>query len=582
MNLLHETVTVLGWLYRIGKAFVCLRPVTTVIVIASSTLSRIASILAFVLPLKIILLVASDGVSRWFQPLIGTGSKDTLVVILTVAAVVSFFASILLDALTDHLAASTSRTVLSGSNELAVVGNQFGHARSIYAQFTELTAGALFAGTGLAVVAAINPTLGGILVAALLSEFLLTAAVLARTDTARPRFPARFVLHDLGDFLKILASLNFLLAFGVLLYPFIWGDRASVLGALVCIIVLRRAFMAMVEVVRGVVGMAGRKPMIDALVFRDRQYQQAERREARSLRDVFHKAARQARTTEALRSAGIECHRVEVHWQDSRLEGVSLLAVHGEQADGTLVHYQQQIFPAKQDYRIRNEDVLFSHVERSRLHAPRLILRFEEGPFQCQLCQSGSGELVDAQSWSETQWFLYRSFMAVAPPAALIDAFSLSRPLLVDRLPDAAMEKLKIGVDTETEQATLDALQALMPDLRKILRGLPLAIDNPELRWPNVMRDEAGAPLVMSWGQWKLEPLGATLPAGLQRTRLEALAAELRTQRSDIPDDLTVDHLQLAGTAYQLEKRIRHNLMKDALAAADRIVANPVLAPGPS
>lgn len=244
------------------------------------------------------------------------------------------------------------------------------------------------------------------------------------------------------------------------------------------------------------------------------------------------------------------------------------------------MHYQQQIFPAKQDYRIRNQEVLFSHIERSRLHAPRLILRFEEGPFQCQLCQSGSGELVEQRAWPETQWSLYRSFMAIEPPAALVEAFSLSRPLLVDRLTDASMEKLNIGIDTE--QATFDTLQALMPDLRQILSSLPLFIDNPELRRPNVLQDESGSPLVMSWGQWKLEPLGATLPAGIQRPRLEALADELRTQRGDIPEALTVDHLQLAGTAYQLEKKIGNNRFKDALAAADRIIANPVLAPAPS
>jgi len=577
MNLFRETAQLLAWLARIGTVFLRLRPLTTVTVIAASTLSRTMSILAFVLPLKIILLVGSDGVSQWFAPIVGPEGKDALVVALTAAAIISFFASIALDALTDHLAESTSHSVLQGSNELAVVGDQFGHARAIYAQYTDLVAGALFAGTGLAVAAVINPVLGGILVGVIFAQFALTAALLAKTEPARPGLVARFVLHDLGDYLKILSSLDFLLSFAVLLYPFIWGSGGNVLGSLVCIIVLRRTFTAMVEVNRTAVAMAGRKAMIDALVFRDRQYQQTERCETRSLREVFHKQARQARTAEALKSAGVELDGLEVRWQDSRLAGVSLLAVHGTAADGATVRYQQQIFPSKQDYRIRNEDVLFTHIPRARLHAPPLLLRFSEGPFECQLLSMGTGQLIDEQLWAETQWTLYKALMAIEPPRPLIDTFALSRPLLVDQLTDHLLQRLAIGIDTDEEQATFEALRASMPALRATLADLPLYIDNPELRRPNVMLNNDNLPLIMSWGKWTLEPIGATIPAGMSRQALHSIVGELRSERSDITDRLSVEHIQLAGMVYHMEKKVRHNLAKEALGVAQRIVTNTAL-----
>ena len=99
MNLFRETGGLIGWFLRIAGVFLRANPLITIVVVSATFASLIAGMLALILPLKIILLVASDGVSKWFSPFVGPEGKDTLVIVLTVVAVVSFFASIVLDAL---------------------------------------------------------------------------------------------------------------------------------------------------------------------------------------------------------------------------------------------------------------------------------------------------------------------------------------------------------------------------------------------------------------------------------------------------------------------------------------------------
>lgn len=580
MNLLTETAGCLRWFGRLAGMFFALRPLTTSVVLVTSVLSRITGILAFVLPLKIVLLVASDGVSRWFQPFVGPEGKDTLIVVLTIAAVVSFFAAIAFDALTERLAASTSLTVLRGSNELAVVGDQGSEAQTVYSQFAAVVSGVLFTFAGFGVIALVNWPLVAVLVSVMLLEFVLTATFLWRADRVNAGPFARFVTSDLGDYLQILSSVNFLLAFGVILYPFIWGGGGTVIAALVSIIVLRRMLGVMVQTVQGAVKMVKRRPVIDALVFRHHQYQKMEKPVTRTLRDVFHKQARQESTWEALQSAGVSVRSLDVRWEDSRLKGVSLLAVHAKVEDKAIRRYQQQIYMPKNDHRLENEAVLFTHLSRANLNAPEVVLRFSEGPFECQLCKAGSGEPVPSAEWNRVEQSLMEHLMSVRPPAELVRAFVSSRPLISDRVTASLVERAGVAVDTDAEWEVFESLRRLLPHVQRALRELPLFIYNPEVQRPNVLMEQDGTPLVMTWGRWSLEPVGAGLNAEADETRLTQLVSTIRQHRSDIPAEFGVKHLRLACAACELETQISRNCLKAALESAERLVGNPLFVDG--
>lgn len=574
MNLFRETGGLVVWLLRIAGVFLRSNPVTTVIVVATTFTSLIAGMLAVVLPLKIILLVASDGVSKWFQPFVGPEGKDALVLVLVVTAIVSFFASIVLDALAERLSGVTGYAVSQGSNELAVVGNQEEEARTHFSRFAGILAGVLFSMAGFAVVGVVNPLLIGILLATVFAQFLFTAAVLAWSDQIDPRGLARFISRDPGDYLKILSSVNFLIVFAVLLYPFVWGSGGDAITALVSVIVMRRVLGTTVQACRSSIKMRKRRQVIDTLVFRERQLEQGERRDARTLREVFGKEARQQRVAEVLRSVGVEPDRLDVRWEDSRLPGISVLAV--TNADGAGI-YRQQIYLPRNDHRLENETVLFSHVSRGALGAPTVLARFSEGPFECQLCDAGAGDVVEESEWPTMEAMLVSRLCALSPPKELVRALTLSRPLLTDRLSRLLIDRLEVAVDTPDEAETFERLRDRLTNIQDALKRCPLCILNPEIKQPNVLLDHDGEPLVMTWGKWTLEPVGAGLPAGFGRQKMEQLAKSVSASRSDLPEGFGVDHLELAAVCWKLESQIQRNLFKAGLASVERLLENPLL-----
>jgi hypothetical protein len=125
-------------------------------------------------------------------------------------------------------------------------------------------------------------------------------------------------------------------------------------------------------------------------------------------------------------------------------------------------HWQQQIYLPKQDYRLENEAVLFDYVSRGQMLAPEVLLRFKEGPFECQICDAGSGEAVDASEWGELRMDLLARLMSVRPPPALTRAYTISRPLLQDRLSDDLIQRCEVGVDDVVDVGEVAGLLAVV------------------------------------------------------------------------------------------------------------------------
>ena len=161
MNIFKDGFLLVRWLFKLLRVFLGIRPVTTIAVVVFSVMSRITNLLAFFLPLKVILLAGSDGVPRYFRFFIDASDKGDWIIWLSVAAVVSYLLTLVLDAASNRLSEVGSSDILERANELALVGKERAAAHSYYAMFSEVLADTVFS---IAVVVAlwfINPLLLG-------------------------------------------------------------------------------------------------------------------------------------------------------------------------------------------------------------------------------------------------------------------------------------------------------------------------------------------------------------------------------------------------------------------------------------
>jgi hypothetical protein len=575
MNLFSETGAFVAWLLRLTGVFLRARPLTTLTLVGGAAVNRVTSILSFVLPIKIIAVVASSNFSgitnQWLNI-----SQNTLIGGLTAAAVLSLVLSIVSDALAERMAAQGGATVLENANKLAVGRDDYATAQAIYGQYGDVCSGVLFVLVGFAAIAVVEPLLVAFIAGAAVLGFCFTALAVKNIDAIEPNALARYISSNTKDYLDIHVSLNILLALAVLAYPFMWGSGDNVINALLSFVVLRRVLRAASGSVRDAVKMVKRRPITDALFFASQGYIKTEAPASQTLRSLFSKQVREARGADILDGLGINCDHVTVDWRDSGMPGFHTMTLEALRNEEKTHRYHQQIYLPKQSFRLDNEAVLFEHVTRARLAAPVMIARYDEGPFACQICDIGNCQEIGSRQWSEAHNQLFQKLITIEPPRSLVRTYRMSHPLLADRLSDEFITRLEIALDTPDQARCLDALVRSMPEIRARIWELPLYIHNPEIKPANVLVDADQQPLVMTWGKWALEPIGYGLSKPLAPEALESTLEQLHTHRNDLPADYASDHIELARQVSLFEKQINDNQFKQALGQAELLLENPL------
>ncbi|NNC23947.1 hypothetical protein HKX42_08880 [Salinisphaera sp. USBA-960] len=573
MNLFKETQSFIAWVTRLAFVFLRRRPWTTIVLVAAMGIGRVTSILSFVLPIKVLSVIASQSEPGKLQSMIGA-DQTTLVVALLTAVILSFFTSIITDAIANRLTTSGGTALFSTANELAVVRNNYATAQGIYRQFASVTSGAVFVGVGFAVIAYIELPLIAGLAGALLVEFIFTAVVLRSANAFRSNTLTRFVSENTRNYLNALSSLNILIALGILIYPFVWGNGADVISALISFLILRRILGVASGCVAESINLAKRRNVADALFFPKRRYLPDEGKDTRTLRDVFSRQARGEKTIQRLRAVNVDCDDLTMLWRDSRVPGVNILAIDLFHSNETTARYQQQVYLPNQGARLDNEAVLFQYMARDDLPAPKIITRFDEGPYHCQICDTQLGEPAQTGSgrWMKTAFDLTVKQISATPPRALLRTYAMSHPSMADRLSDELIERLDVAADTPEDTARLGKLRRAMPDIRARVQQSPLYVYNPEMKPANVLIGQDSKALIMTWGRWALEPIGYGMPQFQENEKLKALAQTVRNTRSDVPETYSFEEIEWIRRLGIFENQIKDNLLKTALSQIDYIL----------
>ncbi len=577
MSLFSTVRTFTAWLISALTALSRARPIATWAVVAMIGLGRITNMLAFFLPLKVILLAGSEGVPRYFQAFIDSEQKAGWIIWLTVAAFVSFILTLLFERSASRIARVAGSEVAAAASELSVVNNQDAQAQAYFGRICGVAAHLLFLAIGFLVGLALNLPVFLVVVGLLVFQFLLSCWLFS-TQTAGDGLVRirRFAVENPRDFTKIFSSTGFLVGFLVILHPFVRGDGQNILIAILSVVLLRQALNVMPSIVSEAVSLVRNRHKVDALVFPQVHFQAPEKKEGRALRDAFRKCDRERDVSKLLNVTG--CHALpEVTWADSAIGGLITFKVLAETADSTVRYFQLQVFPPQAVSRMENERFLFENIPRHALNAPEVVGTLSKAGFECQLLKFGDGVGIAAAEWPECQEVLFRRHWSCSPPDGLLQAFASSRGFLGIRLSANLVARLEVAADSASDVDALAAFGSWLPEIQRLLRLMPVYVQNSYLNKGNLARKSNGELLVMSWSAWTLEPIGASLPRRATTAKLNGWLAEVREYRSDIPENFSANHLRLASNCYELERAITREKFNQGLKLVHTILKNPVV-----
>jgi hypothetical protein len=573
MQLTHQTLGFIRWTRQVMAGIRAVRRWTTHGVVVAEAVSDVTRLIAFLLPLKTILLAASSGVPRYF-PFIDPAQKTGWIIGLAATAFVFYGITLALEALAERLAEGASTDVLEGANEMALSSNQHEKAQNAYAAFCRVYASTGFLIVGGIGITALMPWLGAFLAAMIPLQYAFTAWVVSGKPEVAPTGLKGWVMNRFGRYLGVQQSITFLSGFLVILLPYLYGFGGNVLFALITVISLRQVLGAVTKIAKTGVKLMRQRKQINAFVFHNQPTQQLENPGTRNLRELFAKEARQQRSNEVLAGALAHAPATEVAWADSPRNIIHTFTIGPITLVGRQRWFQQQVFPPKTQAHLENESFLFRHIDRGRLYAPEHIGRFDESPFAAQILDFGQGRYLTQEEWQAWSGQLVTDILSCRPPAELVAAYRKSNRLMPQRIDTALLDRLAVAVDMTAEAEALEAVRGRLDEIRAHLEALPLHIDNQDFDRTTTVIDEQHRPLAMIWGRWALQPLGGGLMTSKHRVDVAALLPDLATHREDIATDVCPEDVELAGQCRELESYDARLACKAALALLPDIIDN--------
>lgn len=586
MNLFSQTAVTIAWIAKINSVFFKIRPFTTFLLVLSSSTLRFVQILTTFLPLKVLLLAASDGIPAYFRFFIEPHQKSQWIIILAFGAVGFYIFSLLLERWIRWLSETGSLQVLQGANEIAVSSRSQSDASSYYAKFGGVLADTLVVIVAMALLSFINLNLLYTLLAAFTLQYVIAYAAFKLSSPYETKGLKHVLIYNLSGYLATCSTINFLLSFFVLLYPFVSGQGGNLLFSILAILLLRQTLSALSSVVGTGVGLWKKKFQIDPLVFRHKQLVKPEHKSKKTMRVLFDKPVRERIAVEQL---GVhlqlgENQSVEVSstWQDPTVNKVSsfMISVKNKEAGEGIAeaYYQHQVIPKGMLTLFEHEDFLFENISRQELKAPEVRAIFTEGDFICRIYDYGSATALSPSMWKNMSLDIVSDYWCIAPPKKLVSSYLTSHPTLPGRLTQNFIERVSLAVDSAEERRVFKSFLRNRGKVVKALSQLPLFIYNPDLSRANVVDSDEGY-LVMSWGRWKLEPIGIGMPSNATPARLEKCSDSLIERRGlkEQNREKLILSLRMVDSCHKLEAAIVKEHYKKAFTYMRDILRNPLV-----
>lgn len=508
-------VFVLRWLFSITKKFIRVVPKYTLNGIAASLLSQIFQVAAFLLPLKVMILLGSPSVPAYFPEPLASIEHRSLIFTLAAASLTFYIAFLLCEQIGSKCAQRGSEVLLEKSSKLVLHEDRDTIARTFYQGFVSSASGFLFA---LIVVVFLAFTYSALLIFIFL-YFVLAILALAALSSSKTKATDIFSKH-FPRTINIVFAFAFLLAFSFLVYDFLYWQHPSLIISILSLLLCRQMFSRLATAIKSIDRLYSKKIRINSLFFHSTSLQATHSRDIdfwQIMSPAFCRA-----WLENLLPDIFTYKEMELTYADSGARGQILLYVTALN-DSTKRHFLFKIFSRKNSVVAQHEARLLE-LKPMKAKAPTLLdISEHEGYFGHLFQWDGNNyaplpkkELRTCRATVTAELFEWQV------PQELISTFTRSKNVLHKRLNEDFWKKCE-AVSLWLDPQTFNLVQwfSLAPErLTQPLSALPLCLYNPDIYEGRALTFE-GNYLVTFWGGWVLEPLGSGWPIELGLDKLD-------------------------------------------------------------
>lgn len=567
--LLGKILATLRWSFSIGNKFFRVIPGVTLSIIATTLVSQLSILLAFLLPLKILMLLGSTGIPRYFPASFANVDRDLLVMGLSLSAVGFYLLYFLAEKIISSSSNRGAALLLERSQKIALFENQEDVATRGYQRYSRSLAGSVFLFLVTMAMAWLYPELLIVLVGYIIAAFACLAILYGKGGKLKESLD-----EAPGRIITTATSIGFLLSFGFMVGQFLLGNPPGLLVAIISLILMRQGFSRITGLVNDLKGLYAQRFKLNALFFHGHVLVNEAKKHETNFWSLLQSPQREQWICDVLEDVVSQpVEKVKVHWWQLGGQDVAAFRVKSFDHEGTQVaEHLVKLFNTNRSSLAKHEATLLSG-NTSLPTLPLLSVDEIEG-LHCHVFEWVPAKKVPQKQVKAARQKMIEMLLSIEPDKNLVSQFKRSRPPLWQRVDDRMLERLRTvaemlgGEHTSQVQLFGEQQNAIMSRLRE----LPLTLVNPDLRPNAFLKAENGELLMTHWGRWSLEPVGANWP--VQPRQLEQLACALKEAKASrrALRNVRSEDAYLAALMFMLEKLYARQDFVEALKLIPRIL----------
>lgn len=537
-------VNVFRWSASLGVKFLNVVSLHTALIVVFTLISQLSTLLASFMPLKVVILLGSEGIPSYFPGFLTSFNRDVVIVGLSIATLGFFALHLLAERLIGWSTLRGTHQLLDKSHKMVLFENQDLIAANGFQQYSRALAGGVFIILSLLGLGWFYSEMALVIISYTIVSFFVLGWLYRRSTPFREQLRTK-----LRDLLNIVSGIGFFVAFGYLVMDFIVWNNPGVIVAIVTLVLCRQMMARVTGLAMDLASLYQQKVKLDALFFHGKVLLSDAVHHDRSMWPLLQPDARSEWLRVLLKEfTNDKAEQLLCRWHQTGVVNVAALNV--ETDEGL---YFIKLFEKNRSSFALHEATLMAEKVPS-LPAADFLGATQIQDYHCLLYRLPNGRSPLVSEVLPHIQPLRRKLLAVEPPSPLCQRYQRSRPMLWQRLSGDLLNHLRVATTSDDQLCMLEWLIQQLPQLNSILQGLPMVLHQPDFTADAIWLTDENSPIALNWVQWSLEPLGAGWPEGEKGLeQLKPVMQEASKVRAALCH-VAIHEAELSALAFALER----------------------------
>ena len=561
MRLEQEIKLTTGWCLSLGTKFMKVVPLTTLSVQAFTLLSQVLLLLAFFLPLKVIILLGSEKTPNYFPTAMHTLKKDHLIFILSGAAALCYALYLACEILIAVLCRQGTKTLISKSSKLSLFENQDKVATQIFARFNRAIAGAVFSTVCSATLLYIYPKL----MAAITSYVIVCACVCVTAHNKSPSIRAQ-LNNNYSPILNALSATGFLISFYYLVSDYLTSPHDKIFTAVISVLIMRQGLQRVSTMIIDIIGLRLQHRQANALFYHSQPLIESPRH-SNGLDELQDSEGQTEWISGLLRLLNVdEPPCFEFHWHQTGIADllafrVSTLDIHEPK------EYLVKIFGTNISNVADQEKSLLDL--QGGLPSLEWLGQYSYKGSKCHIFKLDGHRHPAHREIGAGVVSISEQLIMCEPSSELLARYSRTRPSLEQRFDIDTIKPLRMACTDAYSRDRVNRFIELIPSITSKIAALPKQIVSLDITNHSLLISRHSDHCISQWGNWRIEAIGSNWPIA-EIAKLKETLSTIQSERLSFAD-LEMDDVILTARVYTLEKYIQRKDFSSALKLLDEL-----------